>query len=510
MQRALATALIGLGAGGALAAPDATISIDASAPVNVVGDAYISFNLDPSCNRGFHQTNYSNPSLTAAAYYLQPARLRFGGSGADSLVYSFAPGAPDCAAVPSPPPPLAPGCDYVTPGCLNASQAAALFDLAAAANAPLVFGIAFNQSAALAGAPWDSANAARLLAWLAATRRTVYAWELGNEVNNGGGGAKVAAQQAAAFVALAGLVAASSAPAARLVGPDTGAVSPEPFIGAFLAAAPRGLVSAVTHHVYLGLSRSNLATPAALAAKLDSALPELRAFVANVAANASGAEPWAGEMGPIGGGDDGSCGAASVCGTFASALYYADDAALRAAHGYAQHNRQDLFGGHYGLVNSVSGAMALGAADALVVTPDYWVAWLWKRTLGGSVFAANSSAPSVRAYAFRGSPPSPFAARAQCGAAAAQLLLLNLAGAPAAVALPPAAASFSAWALAPRGGDAFATEAELNGAPLPTVLDAATTDPAPALGFIGVPPVSGAAAAGLTLPGWAVAFVCLH
>lgn len=58
MQRALATALIGLGAVAlALAAPDATISIDASAPVNVVGEAYISFNLDPSCNRGFHQTN---------------------------------------------------------------------------------------------------------------------------------------------------------------------------------------------------------------------------------------------------------------------------------------------------------------------------------------------------------------------------------------------------------------------------------------------------------------------
>lgn len=347
---------------------------------------------------------------------------------------------------------------------------------------------------------------------MADTRRSVHAWELGNEVNNGGGGAKVAVQQAAAFAALAALVAASSAPAARLVGPDTGVVSPEPYIAAFLGATPRGLVSAVTHHVYLGLSRGSFATPATLAAKLDSALPELRAFVANVAANGSGAEPWAGEMGPIGGGDDGSCGAASVCGTFASAIYYADDAALRATHGYAQHNRQDLFGGHYGLVDSVTGAMALGATDPLVVTPDYWVAWLWKRTLGGSVFAANSSSPSVRAYAFRGSPPSPFAARAECGgaAAAAQLLLINAGGTPATVALPPTAATFAAWALAPRGGDAFATEAELNGAPLPTTLDAAVNDPAPVLGFIGVPPVSGAVTAGLTLPGWAVAFVCLR
>jgi hypothetical protein len=40
--------------------------------------------------------------------------------------------------------------------------------------------------------------------------------------------------------------------------------------------------------------------------------------------------------GPIGGGNDGTCGTLSVCGTYASALWYADDLANRALHGFVQ------------------------------------------------------------------------------------------------------------------------------------------------------------------------------
>ena len=64
------------------------------------------------------------------------------------------------------------------------------------------------------------------------------------------------------------------------------------------------------------------------------------------------AEVWAGEDGPTGGGEDGTCGAASACGTFSTVLGYADDLCLRAAKGFRQYQRQDLVGGRYGLVGT--------------------------------------------------------------------------------------------------------------------------------------------------------------
>ena len=153
--------------------------------------------------------------------------------------------------------------------------------------------------------------------------------------------------------------------------------------------------------------------------------------------------------------------------------------------------------------------MALGRDEPVVLTPDYHLAWLLKRTLGGTVLAANSSSPAVRVYAYAGRAPSPWAARAECGAGGVQLLLMNLAAAPVAVALPPAAgAAFAAWTLTPRGGDAFAAAADLNGVPLPSLLDSAAA--AAALGAIAVPPVTGRVADGVTVGGWGLAVVCVR
>ena len=152
-----------------------SIQLDTRTLLGQTEATYSSWNIDPSCNRGFHNTDFTNPNLLAVAKGLSPSRLRFGGSGADFLTYSFAPGAPEC-----PPPDPAAGCHYVTPGCLNASQGGALLDFGAAAGVEFIFGVAFNESAACAGQPWDAANAARLLAFLNATGRKVWGFELGN------------------------------------------------------------------------------------------------------------------------------------------------------------------------------------------------------------------------------------------------------------------------------------------------------------------------------------------
>jgi hypothetical protein len=184
--------------------------------------------------------------------------------------------------------------------------------------------------------------------------------------------------------------------------------------------------------------------------------------------------------------------------------------ALRAAHGFVQYQRQDLFGGGYGLLSSRTGAMALGLAEPLLIRPDFWVNFLWKRCLGAAVLNATSSSATVRAYAFSGAPASPYAHPA-CAAASVQLLLINLSNATsAAVALPPASGlpGFAAFALTPAGGQPFAALASLNGAPLPSAIDEAEVDPASFLRGIVQAPQTGAVAGGLALAPLSIAFVC--
>jgi hypothetical protein len=227
---------------------------------------------------------------------------------------------------------------------------------------------------------------------------------------------------------------------------------------------------------------------------LDSPLPEIQWYAATVAALAPGAQIWAGENGPIGGGNDGTCGALSVCGTFASVIFYADDMGLRAKHGFSQYNRQDLFGGAYGLTNSPSGRMALARDDAIVLRPDFWVAFLWKRTLGLGVLNATSSSRTLRAYAY-----------CVAGAANATLLLINLdASAGACVAAPAFAAAgepLRQWSLTPGDGGVESADTLLTGellvgeAPLePATVDASAGIQLPPLSvtFVSVPLAAGA------------------
>ena len=483
-----------------------TVSLPSRAAVHVVEPTYASWNIDPSCNRGFHHTFFDNDNLIAAATALAPSVLRFGGSGADALVYGLTPGAPECAGV-------APtDCGYTTPGCLNATHWQRLRTLASASNTSFLFGVSFDLPAACAaGAPyrWNSSAAAGLLQYLAASGEPrVWGFELGNEVNNNGGAPcnLTAASQAAALSEFAALL-RTAAPGARLVGPDSGYRDAEAWLRALLPLLPAGTLHAVTHHVYPGASRSNFNT----AAQLDSTLPEIAWYTALAAELAPGAQIWAGEDGPIGGGNDGTCGADSVCGTFASALWYADDMALRARHGFSHYQRQDLFGGAYGLTNSASGAMALQPQEPLALRPDFWLAWLFKRVAGTAVLAPASSSATVRAYAFAGAPPSPFGEAAACSSLT--LVLLNLdAAAPADVALPPPAAGESgelaAWTLAAGGGGPFAAAATLNGAELPAVVDASKVDPRTFLQRIVQPPRRAPVADGVTLPPLSVTFVC--
>jgi hypothetical protein len=160
----------------------ATVTLASLTPINTLQPTYASWNIDPSCNRGFHRTAFNNSNLVAGAAALHPSLLRFGGSGADALVYSLTPGAPECSAIDPAVCDANPG--YTTPGCLNASHWEGLYALAARSGAGMVFGVSLDLPAACAaGGPsyvWSSANAERLLAYLAAHGQTLYGMELGN------------------------------------------------------------------------------------------------------------------------------------------------------------------------------------------------------------------------------------------------------------------------------------------------------------------------------------------
>eukprot|EP00658_Telonema_sp_P-2_P047779 TRINITY_DN36375_c0_g1_i2.p1 TRINITY_DN36375_c0_g1~~TRINITY_DN36375_c0_g1_i2.p1 ORF type:complete len:147 (-),score=40.72 TRINITY_DN36375_c0_g1_i2:67-507(-) len=75
--------------------------------------------------------------------------------------------------------------------------------------------------------------------------------------------------------------------------------------------------------------------------------------------------------------------------------------------------------------NSRDAKSALAADDPLVLRPDFWVTYLWKRLIGRSVLNASSADSRVRVYAFQGVPPSPFA-ESECTSASVQLVLINL------------------------------------------------------------------------------------
>eukprot|EP00041_Stephanoeca_diplocostata_P013955 m.249823 g.249823 ORF g.249823 m.249823 type:complete len:191 (-) comp19529_c0_seq2:954-1526(-) len=162
-----------------------------------------------------------------------------------------------------------------------------------------------------------------------------------------------------------------------LVGPDSGYLKPQQWLEGFLEHAG-GLVHAVTHHVYPGVTLNNWNQ----SSTLDRVLSDIGWYVPIVRNGAPQAQIWAGEDGPTGGGEDGTCGAASACGTYATVPWYADDLGIRAKHGFAQWQRQDLIGGRYGLLSIPHDNEFLGPDDPVGIHPDFWVNFLWKRLMG--------------------------------------------------------------------------------------------------------------------------------
>lgn len=486
-----------------------SVSLVSDKVVSKTEPTYASWNIDSSCNRGFHHTNFTNPNLLAAARGLRPSRLRFGGSGNDYLVYGLSPASPECTGI-------APSdCGYFTPGCLNATQWGNLHDFAVKSNADFIFGVSYGlEQACREGSmyQWNSSNAAVLLAHINSNGQHVWGFELGNEVNNNGGTPcnQTAEQQAAAQRTFSKMV-QSKLPGAKFIGPDTGYQNWQDWLATYLplvsdkAVPASQRLHAITHHVYAGIRRSNYNSTATL----DGSSAEIEWYTSKLRELVPDAQIWAGEDGPIGGGNDGTCGQNSACGTYATTLWYADDLAKRAKHGFSQYQRQSLFGGHYGLTNSPSEEMILSPTDQLMLRPDYWTNFMWKRTLGTNVFNVSSSSSQVRAYGFSGNPPSPFAAPECSDNVRLQMLLINLDKDLAMVELPAVGSTYAAWKLAPPSDGPNSKSILLNDMPLPDRVDVSKRDPEAFLEKIPHAAVKNEVIAGLVLPSLSTSFVCI-
>ena len=331
--------------GVALSTPVSLQFPDGTTPISQTLRTYVSYNIDSSCNRGFHHINFTNPNLHLAAKALSPSKLRFGGSGNDNLFYSMDPKSTACQGIPPSPPPGQ--CGYFTDGCLNTTHWDNLYGFAEAAQAEFIFGVAFNLAEACkhgAAYAWEASNAKEFLRHLASRNQTVFGFELGNEIDNLDNPNNhcnvTALQQAAALGTFGDVLHNDFKVNAHLIGPDTGGFKPQEWLTAYLPAAMEAGLHSVTHHVYPGLSRETFDTPQGL----DSSNDEIAWYVATVQKYAPTAEIWAGEDGPKGGGNDGTCGGnTSICGLYASAVWFADDLGNRAKAGFVQYQRQGTY-----------------------------------------------------------------------------------------------------------------------------------------------------------------------
>lgn len=303
-----------------------------------VGDTnvnYASWTIDSSYNRGFVHIDFDNQNLLAAAKSLAPSTIRFGGGGNDYLSYQPY---SNCNS-------SADNDDFV---CLNTTHWNSLYNWANASGTEFIFGISYDFVAACAQKSayvWKPDQAISMVKYIQSQKQTIWGFELGNEVNNRQKSCNTTGgQQAAAFKLFKSEVLDKLYPdeASRphLIGPDVGFLDPELFLGDFLGNFSD--LYAVTYHVYSWLQRRNYD----LAMPIDNSLRDGEGWYPGmVHTKAPKAQVWAGEDGPISGGEDGTCGGKfgngsstgnSVCGTYATVPWYANDLGSRAVLGFSQ------------------------------------------------------------------------------------------------------------------------------------------------------------------------------
>eukprot|EP00966_Prymnesium_polylepis_P182214 4221553-Prymnesium_polylepis.1 len=373
----------------------ATATLALAGAVATVAPEFASFTFDASAWRSIDldgrddaQAGAYGATLDVLAAALLPAHLRVGGTQADYDVYSgFGAGSSTCDALP--PPMSAYRCRTIDP-----TQFSSLLNFTARNGLSLVFGLndlygrptkTKPETKLCSGGscpPRNQSNAAALLRWVAAqSPRTVYAFELGNELNScldGLEGAKTQAGDLAALKHLLKEIWWPSTPPA-VIGPDTHSAlefaSSELDWFATFAAASDGAAAALTFHEY-SLGNGPTLDPAKLnasflsPAQLDRSGQGARNLRKALAATLPHAPLWAGESAAANNG-----GKSGITDTFIDAFWYLDQLGALAVQNVSVFLRQTLLSsGGYPLVELSKSASKRISARGAVVTPlpDYW------------------------------------------------------------------------------------------------------------------------------------------
>lgn len=415
----------------------------------------------------------ANPRLRRLAAALGPAYVRYSGTWANSTYFAAD------GAVPATPPP---GFDTV----LTPAQWQGAIDFARATGAEIVTSFAVSPGTRAGDGSWNTAQAARLLAFTTAQGGKIAAAEFANEPNIIGLTNPPAGYDAADY----GRDYATFVRWIRAASPQTLVLSPGAVgdAGAMrllmrvsglriidtdkLLAATPGKIDGFGYHHYGAVSQRCLkfgpgstssdsalsenwlartdATAAAYAAKRDRFAPGTPLWLTETADAACGGNPWA--------------------PTFVDAFRYVDQLGRLAQRHVAVVMHNTLAASDYGMLDETSFAPR----------PKYWAALLWRRLMGTTVLDPGiTTVPELHVYA-------------QClrdVSGGVALLAINLDRVKARpLALPQAAQRYTLTA-----ARLDATDVALNGQPLALVagdaLPALTGTPAPA-GAIMLAPAS--------------------
>ena len=476
----------------ALAAPVAVSISSGSPPVHRVAPEYVSFNLDWHFDdeewpawRGASVMNMSltEPNLAFLTAALAPAHLRVGGSEGDLVVYVL-PGYP--CAIPAEQNSTA----NPVPFCLNATRWAQIHIFAAQAGVTLAFGLnamagrrsasaRMNTSnlaafiAATAAAGYDASNT---LPWLEFVRARAAAAVAvlpparrrppppqpprslrpappsfspqGNELEYKADAAPYAAdlREVSALIAAAWPDAAKRP---RIVANDE---NPDPSYWEAMLPLVGSAVSAASWHEYVGYGLDpELPSKALNFSFLDGIKGTAAAQVAAAAKARFAGELWVGETALAW-----HSGRDNTTNAFASTFWYLHQLGSYAATHTVQ-CRQALLGGNYELIDKMTRQP----------NPDFWLALLFKRTMGTGVLTATAdagAAPQLRVYAHcaAGAPAGRGVTLAFANLSPDTPVTLTVSGGGGA----PLTAPRSEWHLTAPGGDMTSRTVLLNGAPL--------------------------------------------
>jgi heparanase 1 len=469
-------ALYLLGEGGVVITADAapptpvTFTIDTSAVAHTVSPRFVSAGFDwhtdieewPAWNHSSAQViDLDDVNLRALASAFAPAHLRIGGSEGDCMIVEVS--GSDCARL-GPMPGFCTNNSVQQPDafCLQTARWDALQAFADDAGLEIAFGLNAMLGRANASSPFDSSNVRAFLQYIhdknaSAARAHSLVFEFGNELQTKVDVAVYANDLLAVRAMIDDIWAdlpAASRP--RMVANDE---NPDANFWSHLLPLVGDAIAAATWHSYVGYGLDPTLPSKAFNASFLAQTPAQAAPMIAAAAPfvAKGGEIWVGETAMAW-----HSGRNGTTDAFASGPWYLN-ALGSLALTHRVHVRQTLVGGYYNLVDRVT----------LTPNPDYWLAVLWKRTMGDRVLRASSSLPdSVLVFA-----------HCAAGGPGVTLAFVNLdATTTFSVSLAagsPPLAPRSEWVLAPVDNDQSSHQVLLNGATTPLGVADGVPSPTP-------------------------------